>query len=310
MGEANSSPMDTIMESSKGKWPSDSMTLNQVDPKHLEQNNSPEIFLLDDNIINTQDSQAQDGDGAAQDDTPQVATSMTIPDVPKMADMKLAQERRRSERLMKETMLTTQEKTERMAKKRNLEGNTSNQNMFSTLANDVIAELSASMGINPDNNDYATFDLLKDLECARQELYSKEMKKNQNTQAETVGGLEEPNSPLLLEWLQDESSDAEDFTLVLSKKKARAQKKLKIASNSKNGSKTQENPGLVAGKSRKSTKPPIPKQSKTKKSSKYARSYLELQGPQENWGCNILKIPHFSISSSFYWPSRDHGGGL
>lgn len=65
----------------------------------------------------------------------------------------LPQDRRRSERLKKDTTLTTKEKNEKMAKKRNLEGTCSNQNMFSVLPIDDIDELTASMGVDIDKND-------------------------------------------------------------------------------------------------------------------------------------------------------------
>jgi hypothetical protein len=60
-----------------------------------------------------------------------------------------------------------------MAKKRNLEGTCPNQNMFSVLPIDEITELTSSMGIDIDSSDFGTFDLLKDLECARHDLFVK-----------------------------------------------------------------------------------------------------------------------------------------
>jgi hypothetical protein len=62
------------------------------------------------------------------------------------------------------------------------------------------------MGVNIDVND----------------LFVKQKEVNVNSQTKTVGNCE---SPLPIEWLQDENSDTEDFIRVLSKKKAREQKK-------------------------------------------------------------------------------------
>jgi hypothetical protein len=108
-----------------------------------------------------------------------------------------------------------------MAKKRNLEGTRTNHNMFLALPVDDIVDLSTCMGVDINKYDFATFDLLKDLECARHDLFTKEQDKNLKTQTETVGESYATKSPLPIEWVQDESSDTEDFILVLSKKKAR-----------------------------------------------------------------------------------------
>lgn len=124
--------------------------------------------------------------------------------------------------MVKEITLTTQEKTERMAKKRNMEGTCSTHNMFFVLPIDEIAELTTGMGVNIDVNDFGTFDLLKDLEFTRHDLFVKQKEVNVNSQTEIVGNCE---SPLPIEWLQDENSDTEDSILVLLKKKAREQKK-------------------------------------------------------------------------------------
>jgi guanylate kinase len=52
--------------------------------------------------------------------------AVVIPSEVKDVYIKPTQDRRRSERLKKDTTLTTKEKNERMAKKRNLEGNYTN----------------------------------------------------------------------------------------------------------------------------------------------------------------------------------------
>lgn len=150
--------------------------------------------------------------------------AIVIPSEVKDVYIKPTQDRR-SERLKKDTTITTKEKNERMAKKRNLEGNYTNQNMFSALPLDDIADLTSGMGVNIDASDFETFGMLKNLECARNDLFVKQKVSNQVPQTETVG-IDEPNrSPLLLEWLQEEQSDDEEFTLVLQEKKARDRKK-------------------------------------------------------------------------------------
>jgi hypothetical protein len=97
------------------------------------------------------------------------------------------QARGRSERLMKEVTLTTEEKNERMAKKRNLEGIAPNQNMFSVLPVDEILDLATNMGIVVDSSDFGPFDLLKYLECARHDLFVKQKENDSIPQTKIVG---------------------------------------------------------------------------------------------------------------------------
>lgn len=63
-----------------------------------------------------------------------------------------------------------------MAEKRNLEGNTSTSNSFATLQVEEIISIIASMGVDMSVNDFDTFNLLKDLEIARDNLYHKQKK--------------------------------------------------------------------------------------------------------------------------------------
>lgn len=139
--------------------------------------------------------------------------------------------RRRSKRLMKEIAVTTMEKNEKMARKHNLEGNCSSHNMFSTLPVEEVAEISSCMGVSVDKNDFETFDLLKNLENTRYEMFKKQKENTSEPQTETVETTEQTGSPLPIEWVQEEFSDTEDFVLVLSKKKARELKKSKLASS-------------------------------------------------------------------------------
>jgi hypothetical protein len=100
--------------------------------------------------------------------------------------------------------ITTKKKNEMMAKKRNLlEGTSSNAFMFSELPVDPIKNLSADMGIAVDNISFGTFDMLRDLEIARNNLHTKNHKPSSVDHIEDT--LEE-NDMLerLIEWLQDE----------------------------------------------------------------------------------------------------------
>lgn len=91
---------------------------------------------------------------------------------------------RRSDRLKKSTSLTTMEKNQKMAKKRNLEGNPSCSNSFSTLPIEEIAKVSTDMGVVVEESDFDTFDLLKDLEKARGDLYKKQSENHSISQTE------------------------------------------------------------------------------------------------------------------------------
>jgi hypothetical protein len=84
------------------------------------------------------------------------------------------QERRRSEILKKDTSLTTMEKTEIAGAKKNLEGNSLKSNSFAVLSIEEIIHTTSEMGVMLDVNDLATFDLLDDLETARNDLYQKQ----------------------------------------------------------------------------------------------------------------------------------------
>lgn len=139
--------------------------------------------------------------------------------------MNQVQDKRRSERLKKDTCISTMEKNERMAAKRNLEGNSKNCNSFASLTVDEIAHLSSDMGIAMNNNNFETFDLIKELEKARNDLHNKKVDQLCTSQTESIGNGQDENTILELEWIQDESSDSEEFILVESRKKEEIKKK-------------------------------------------------------------------------------------
>jgi hypothetical protein len=92
--------------------------------------------------------------------------------------------------------------------------------MFSILHVDEIAELSSNMDVNIESSDSGTFDLLKDLECDRHDLYIKQRDNALKPQSEIVEDDKHSESPLPVEWLQEENSDTDDFILVMSKKES------------------------------------------------------------------------------------------
>jgi len=116
---------------------------------------SPEVYITDDHIINTQDSVNDD-----EINTNEGVGKVTQDGVKKMLgkvdnvmknqsidDEILPQEKRRSERLSREITMTTQEKIEIMAKKRSLEGNTLPQKSISELSYDSFDDNSKKWGL-------------------------------------------------------------------------------------------------------------------------------------------------------------------
>jgi len=80
---------------------------------------------------------------------------------------------RRSDRLLKDIIMTTQEKTNLMAKKRNLKGNTTSTSTFSNLHHDLHV-ISKKMGVVVENENSNSFDILKEIETARMNLFNKQ----------------------------------------------------------------------------------------------------------------------------------------
>lgn len=108
---------------------------------------------------------------------------------------------------MKDIALSTMEKLERRAKERNLEGNSTKSNSFGVLPIEEIIDITAGMGVIIENDDFMSFDLLKDLERARGDPYQKQNTKNLTSQTETVEKSQIEPTIYQLEWLHEESSE-------------------------------------------------------------------------------------------------------
>jgi len=103
----------------------------------------------------------------------------------------------------------------------------SNHNSFSVLLDDDISHITSCMGIVVEENSIDTFNLIRDLEKTRDDLYQKQIVKNQKPQADLVEGGIEEDAPLAIEWINEESSESEDFILVESRRKKREKRKEK-----------------------------------------------------------------------------------
>jgi hypothetical protein len=182
---------------------------------------SPEIFISDDNIINTQDSVEIEMD--QQEKVPlsnEAAKTNENTNVNEVEKVTQQVPERRSERLKKDANLTTLEKTERAAQRKNLEGSPKISNSFVVSSVDDISHISSDMGVVIDSDVFDTCNLLNDLEKARSDLYLKQLEQNDAPPAVTVvENIDKEKKIPELIWLEDESSTSEDFILVESRKK-------------------------------------------------------------------------------------------
>lgn len=106
-----------------------------------------------------------------------------------------------------------------MAQKKNLEGNPQNSNSFSVLPIEDLIIVTNNMGISIPKDNFATFDLLKDLENARHDLFKRRDESEPTHQSDPSMEIPNDGQTLCLEWAHDEVSDVEDFILVESRKK-------------------------------------------------------------------------------------------
>jgi hypothetical protein len=91
-------------------------------------------------------------------------------------DLIVQEEPRRSDRLKNVIHLTTLERNEAMAKKRNLEGNTKKPQNIVHNKSSMLHDIAKDMGVLVNNADFASFDLMKDLGVAKNCLFKKQLK--------------------------------------------------------------------------------------------------------------------------------------
>jgi hypothetical protein len=130
--------------------------------------------------------------------------------------------RRVSERLKKDMGIRIEEKNRRMAVKRNLEGNSCiPEPNFSCLASKEIIDISKKMGVNINEQNMESIELLKEMELARQCLGQK---KTEILQKKEVDNMVKRNDEYFGSQVNEES-ETDDFILVQSRKKKRIQKR-------------------------------------------------------------------------------------
>uniref|UniRef100_A0A8I6YFG4 Uncharacterized protein n=1 Tax=Hordeum vulgare subsp. vulgare TaxID=112509 RepID=A0A8I6YFG4_HORVV len=114
-------------------------------------------------------------------------------------------------------------RAERMAQKRDLQGNNiSPGNSFEVLSNLEIVSAAAKMGVNIPDDNFETIDIIRELEISKANI-AKKIDKNDNQQGKFlfITNAAGEASPLDTEWVGDEGLDADDFTVVRSRKKER-----------------------------------------------------------------------------------------
>lgn len=171
-----------------------------------------------DNVFNSQESVlTYDGGEKAMEVAVNVSTGKTSQDEEPIKDDQ--PNIRRSERLKKEVHLTTSEKNESMAKKRNLEGNSKLPRNLSDVDNLALNNIAKSMGVIVQKNNIATFSLLRDLESARNCLYLKQQKLTNNSILAEIVGFDPENDDSIEVMGTDDDSDIDEMLLQKSLKK-------------------------------------------------------------------------------------------
>jgi hypothetical protein len=75
------------------------------------------------------------------------------------------------------------------------------------------------MGVCVDDNMNTSFDLLKEIKNARLSCFNKQQKAKTSVQLAEINEENVYSDQLKLEWLQEENSELDDFTVVMSKKR-------------------------------------------------------------------------------------------
>lgn len=135
-----------------------------------EGNTQTEVDVTEEAIVYTQESVGTEEEKNGQEGQPEIQEAPLCAEATK-TNIQQNQRIRKSDRLKKDIAISTKEKNEMMARKRNLEGNTYTSTMFSDLPIEIIKSLSCNMGVDVHKISFGTFDMLKDLEVARKKLH-------------------------------------------------------------------------------------------------------------------------------------------
>jgi len=107
-----------------------------------------------------------------------------------------------------------------VARKRNLEGTANSQNMFTHLSQSSLHSISEKMGIKMNSSSSNSFDILRELEIVRANLYGKQQQLDSTVIIEEIDE-ETEDSMLQLEWIQEETSEPDESSFAQSRKKGK-----------------------------------------------------------------------------------------
>jgi hypothetical protein len=194
---------------------------------------------INDTLINSQESVITDyGNNSAQVQLVKLVDSQGAPKVAQK-DVMGVQPKRRSECLKKDIHLTTMEKNEAYAKKRALEGNIDTSHSLSDIDNVHLNDLAKNMGVVIHDDNFSTFDILKDLEAARNCLFNKHQKKSIDDSACDSVVFDPEKAIILIDDSEGDDMEFENLLLQKSKMKNKSNKKKFIFSLG-GGSKTRK----------------------------------------------------------------------
>jgi hypothetical protein len=116
------------------------------------------------------------------------------------------------------------DKVEKVAKKRNLEGNIavpiSDSNSFAALSNTELMCRALKMGVHIPDNDFTAIDILRDLETSRNDLANKNMSAQMHADNLYIENNIGNSTPLSMDWIPSSDND-EPFTIVRNRGKNR-----------------------------------------------------------------------------------------
>jgi hypothetical protein len=154
------------------------------------------------------------------------------------------EERRRSDHLKEVIHLTTMERNEAMAKKRNLEGIIKRPGTIAEIDNQVLHVLAKDMGVLVKDSNFDSFDMLKELENARNCLHMKNLKKIVSINCAKIVKFVPSEDQIINIVSSNEESDLKEMLNQQSKEKSKFGKKKKNQFLPRGRKQDQEDPDL------------------------------------------------------------------
>jgi hypothetical protein len=154
-----------------------------------------------------------------------------------------------SRRVPAHANMNIMDKVEKVAKKRNLEGNIavpiSDSNSFAALSNTELMCRALKMGVHIPDNDFTAIDILRDLETSRNDLANKNVSTQLHADNLYIENNTGNSTPLSMDWIPSSDND-EPFTIVEKRGKKSARKK-PVVLVSRPNTRSQANKGSPSG---------------------------------------------------------------